>query len=101
MNIAERLKLVLGPDAISKYCAEHPLPDSFVALMAERVRGGGALCCAAGREWLDGPVDAVWARVLSEWAYDALSCSEDRQERLDEYAQKVIERQFERRMGDD
>lgn len=84
-------------DFITKHCAANPLSDALVAEMADHVRSGGALCCKAGRAWLDEHVDAIWARVLNDWAYDVLSCSEDRPERIEEYARKVSERKFERR----
>jgi hypothetical protein len=82
-------------EAIAKHRADHPLPDDVVAMLAHHVREGGALCCKAGREWLSEYVDEVWARVLNQWAYEVLSCSENSPERRQQYAQKVIDRRFE------
>lgn len=80
--------------AIAKHRADHPLPDDVVAMLAHHVREGGGLCCAGGYLWLVEHVDAVWARVLNTWAYEALGCSAHPAQRQ-EYAQKVIDRRFE------
>jgi len=82
---------------IAQHCADHPLSDELVAQMADHVRTGGGLCCEGGRAWLNERVDEVWARVLNGWAYDALGCSKRPPEQRQEYAQKVIERRFERK----
>ena len=87
--------------AIAKHCAENPLSDETVKRLADHVRDAGELCCTSGRAWLSGRVDSVWTRVINDWAYDALGCSRDLSaEEREAYAQKVLDRRFERK-GDD
>lgn len=73
-----------------RHCNTNPLPVEFIAAAAARVREGGALCCDAGYEWLSAHVDVIWATVINGWAYEALACCEDRQERREEYSTKVL-----------
>jgi hypothetical protein len=78
-------------EAIARHCDEHPLLCMIVDAMIERVRDGKGLCCQSGHDWLLTHVDPIWARVLNAWAYEHLSCSEDRPERIEEFAQLVRE----------
>ena len=96
-EIARREKALTRAEGVKnrfvlEHCKRNPLTAEVVAEMAAHVRGGGELCCDKGFAWLQEHVDPIWARVLNCWAHDALSCSEDRPERLQEYAQKITDR---------
>ena len=56
------------------YAKERPLTPAEHARLIERVRNGGALCCADGKAWLLTFLPEPWAEALNGWAYEALAC---------------------------
>lgn len=76
-NAARRASLALR-DARLAYAAARPLTDAEKSAMVAHVRAGGALCCAAGLDWLKARLPRPWAEAIGEWAYCALGCKRSR-----------------------
>ena len=75
--------------AMRAYAKARPLTAVERETLAKRVARGAPLCCVEGRRWLREQLPQTWADVLNSWAYEALSCSEKRPERIAEYADRV------------
>jgi len=76
-------------EARGSYAVAHPLTEAERNELVARVAGGGSLCCADGLAWLKDRFSQPWADSLNEWAYDALSCSDDREETRARAVEKV------------
>lgn len=59
---------------VAAHCRDCPLSLPARQKLFEALRERRPLCCAQGKKLLDDVVDPIWAEVLNEWAYEALTC---------------------------